>query len=156
MALEVGQQAPDFTLKATGEKDTVSLSDYKGKNVVLLFFPFAFSSVCTDELCGVSDGISEYSQLGTDVLAISVDSPFANEAFAQEKNISFPLLSDFNKEVAEKYGVLYDLGDFKGVSKRSAFVIDKNGVIQYAWSSDDPKQVPDFDEIKAKLGQLNG
>lgn len=155
MALTVGQRAPDFSLKATGDKETVSLSDYKDKNVVLLFFPFAFSPVCTDELCGVNDGLSEYSQLDTDVLAISVDSPFANEAFAKEEDLSIPLLSDFNKEVAEAYGVLYDLGDFKGVSKRSAFVIDKNGVIQYAWSSDDPQQVPDFAEIKAELERLN-
>lgn len=155
MALEIGQQAPEFSLKATGEKDNVSLADYKGKNVVLLFFPFAFSSVCTDELCGVNDGLSEFTRLGTDVLAVSVDSPFANEAFAKEQNLSIPLLSDFNKEVAEKYGVLYDLGDFKGVSKRSAFIIDKNGVIQYAWSSDDPKQVPDFAEIKGELAKLN-
>lgn len=155
MALEIGQQAPDFSLKSTGEQDKITLSDYKGKNVVLLFFPFAFSSVCTDELCGVSDGFSEFAQLNTDVLAVSVDSPFANQAFADAKNISFPLLSDFNKEVAEKYGVLYDLGDFKGVSKRSAFIIDKNGVIQYAWSSDDPKQVPDFNEIKSELEKLN-
>lgn len=156
MALEVGQQAPEFSLASTGDKENVSLTDYKGKNVVLLFFPFAFSPVCTDELCGVSDGLSEFSRMGTDVLAVSVDSPFANAAFAKEENLGFPLLSDFNKEVAEKYGVLYNLGDFKGVAKRSAFIIDKNGVIQYAWSSDDPQQVPDFDEIKNELAKLNG
>lgn len=154
MTLAVGQQAPNFSLKATGEKEQVSLSDYEGKNVVLLFFPFAFSPVCTDELCGVSEGLSEYAQVGTDVVAISVDSPFTNEAFARAEDIRFPLLSDFNKEVSEQYGVLYDLGDFKGVSKRAAFVVDKGGVIQYAWSSDDPKQVPDFAEIKGKLEQL--
>lgn len=155
MALEVGQQAPDFTLKSTGDQDQVRLSDSKGKNVVLLFFPFAFSPVCTDELCGVSDNFSEFADLDADVMAVSVDSPFANQAFAEAENIRIPLLSDFNKDVSEKYGVLYDLGDFKGVAKRSAFIIDKNGVIQYAWSSDDPKQVPDFNEIKNRLAELN-
>lgn len=154
MALDVGQQAPNFSLKATGEREQVHLSDYKDKNVVLLFFPFAFSPVCTDELCGVNDGLSEFTQLGTDVVAISVDSPFTNEAFAKSEGIRFPLLSDFNKEVSEQYGVLYDLGDFRGVAKRAAFIVDQNGVIQYAWSSDDPKQIPDFAEIKEKLEQL--
>src|SRR5690625_4217263 len=98
MALQVCQQAPAFSLKATGEQDNVSLADYKGRNVVLLFFPFAFSPVCTDELCGVSDGFAEYARLNADVLAISVDSPFANAAFAKEEKIGFPLLSDFNKD----------------------------------------------------------
>ena len=156
MALEVHRRASEFELASSGDQENVNLTDYKGKNVVLLFFPFAFSPVCTDELCGVSDGLSEFSRMGTDVLAVSVDSPFANAAFAKEENLGFPLLSDFNKEVAEKYGVLYNLGDFKGVAKRSAFIIDKNGVIQYAWSSDDPQQVPDFDEIKNELAKLNG
>ncbi|WP_054951368.1 redoxin domain-containing protein [Numidum massiliense] len=156
MSVTVGQQAPDFTLKATGDKETISLADYRGKNVVVLFYPFAFSPVCTDELCGLSDGLSDYSQLGVDIVAISVDSPFANAAFAAEQNIQLPLLSDFNKEVSAAYGVLYNLGDFQGVSKRSAFVVDKNGDVQYAWSSDDPKQLPDFAAIKRTLEQLNG
>jgi len=155
MALSVGTTAPDFTLKsknADGLVD-VSLSASKGdKNVVLLFFPLAFTSVCQDELCSVSGGMSDYEGLDAVVYGISVDSPFAQEGFAKAAGITLPLLSDFNKDVATAYDVIYaDLLGFKGVAKRSAFVVNKDGVISYAWSSDDPHDLPPFDELKAAL-----
>jgi peroxiredoxin len=156
MALKQNTQAPTFTLKqktADGLQE-VSLSDnYGKKNTVLLFFPLAFTSVCQDELCSVSGGLDQYEDLDAVVWGISVDSPFAQEAFAAKAGISLPLLSDFNKEVAAAYDVLYaDLLGLKGVAKRSAFVINKEGTIVYSWSSDDPKQLPDFDEIRSALG----
>jgi peroxiredoxin len=155
MALSTGTKAPSFTLKtktADGLED-VSLSTHLGeKKVVLLFFPLAFTSVCQDELCSVSGGLDQYASLDAVVYGISVDSPFAQEAFAQKAGIKLPLLSDFNKEVAAAYDVLYaDLLGFKGVAKRSAFVVDKDGTIAYSWSSEDPKQLPDFDEIQGAL-----
>lgn len=155
MALASGTKAPNFTLKsknAEGLKD-VTLSDNFGKkSTVLLFFPLAFTSVCTDEMCGVSNGLREYASLGAAVYGISVDSPFAQEAFALQNGIKFPLLSDFNKEVSKAYGVLFeDLLGLKGVSKRSAFVINKEGVIVYAESSDNPERLPNFDKLKASL-----
>ncbi|HEY8531455.1 MAG TPA: peroxiredoxin [Limnochorda sp.] len=152
--IEVGARAPEFTLKATGP-DQVSLSDYRGKNVVILFFPFAFSSVCTQELCGVRDGLSQFKDLNAEVLAISVDSPYTLKAFAEAQNLTFPLLSDFNKEVAPKYGAFYeDLNGFKGVAKRAAFVVDREGVVRYAWVSDVPTELPDMEAIQATLREL--
>ena len=155
MTLDIGNVAPDFTLKTKttdGLKD-VSLSDHlKDSSVVLLFFPFAFTSVCMAEACSVRDDLSSYEKLNAKVFGISVDSPFAQEVMAIKENLNFPLLSDFNKEVSKNYGVLYEefIG-FHGVSKRSAFVISSDGKISYAWSSDDPKQLPDFSEIKDSL-----
>jgi len=155
MALATGTKAPDFTLKtktADGLED-VTLSDNFGeKKTVLLFFPLAFTSVCMDEMCQVSDGLQDYEQLNARVYGISVDSPFAQEKMASEKNLKFPLLSDFNKEAAKAYDVLFeDLLGLKGVAKRSAFVIDEEGTIVYSESSDNPKQLPDFDAVKAAL-----
>ncbi|NDV63512.1 redoxin domain-containing protein [Puniceicoccales bacterium CK1056] len=155
MAISVNSIAPEFTLKqktADGLND-VSLKDNAGKKqTVLLFFPLAFTSVCQKELCSVSAGLDQYSDLDADVWAISVDSPFAQEAFAKSTGITIPLLSDFNKEVATAYDVLYaDLLGLKGVAKRSAFVVGKDGKVTYSWSSDDPKQLPPFDEIQAVL-----
>ena len=158
MGLNVGDQAPDFTLKSKSGDDLndISLSDYNGqKNVVVLFFPLAYTSVCTDEMCSVSGGLADYDALDAQVLAISVDSPFAQEAWAKENNITVPLLSDFNKEVSAAYGSQFeDLIGFKGVAKRSAFVIDKSGAVRFASVSDDPTVVPDFDAIKACLKDL--
>lgn len=156
MALQQNTKAPTFTLKqktADGLQE-VSLSDnYGKKNTVLLFFPLAFTSVCQDELCSVSGGLEQYEELDAVVWGISVDSPFAQEAFAAKAGISLPLLSDFNKDVAAAYEVLYeDLLGLKGVAKRSAFVINKEGTIVYSWSSEDPKQLPDFDELRSALG----
>jgi peroxiredoxin len=155
MALSINSTAPDFTLKtknAEGLHD-LRLSDHYGKQkTVLLFFPLAFTSVCMEEMCSVSSGIQEYADLNAAVYGISVDSPFALEKMAEVDGLKFPLLSDFNKEVATAYDVLYpDLLGFKGVAKRSAFVVDENGTIIYAESSDDPKQMPDFEAIKAAL-----
>jgi peroxiredoxin len=155
MALSINSKAPLFTLKrktADGLVD-VSLGDNIGKRkTVLLFFPLAFTSVCQDELCSVSAGLDQYGALEADVWGISVDSPFAQEAFARAAGITVPLLSDFNKETAASYDVLYaDLLGLKGVAKRSAFVVDRDGTITYSWSSDDPKQLPPFGEIQAVL-----
>lgn len=155
MALATGTKAPDFTLKtknADGLHD-VTLSDNFGKKkTVLLFFPLAFTSVCVDEMCTVNSGLQAYKDLNAEVYGISVDSPFSQEKMAAIDNLAFPLLSDFNKEVSAAYDVLYaDLLGFKGVSKRSAFVIDADGTIIYSESSDDPKVVPDFDAIKTAL-----
>jgi glutaredoxin-dependent peroxiredoxin len=155
MALSVGTKAPDFTLRsknAEGLQEVTLSATTEKSNVVLLFFPLAFTSVCQDELCSVSGGLADYDSLDAKVLAISVDSPFAQEAFAKSAGIKITLLSDFNKEVAAAYDVLYaDLLGFKGVAKRSAFVIGKDGVIKYSWSSDDPKQLPPFDVVKQAL-----
>ena len=157
MALAIGTQAPEFTLKSKTEdglKD-FSLSDHKGKdNVVLLFFPFAFTSVCVEEMCIMRDRLAQFSELDAAVYGISVDNPFAQEVMAKQDNINFPLLSDFNKVVSESYGVLYeDFIGYKGVAKRSAFVVNKEGEIIFASSSDDPKQMPDFDAIEQALSQ---
>ena len=155
MALEVGTKAPDFTLKsknADGLQD-VTLSDNFGKGkTVILFFPLAFTSVCEAELCSMRDSLQDYNDLGASVYAISVDSPFTQEVFANQNNLNFPLLSDFNKEASGDYDVLFeDLIGLKGVSKRSAFVVDSDGVIQFSSSSDDPTVLPDFEAIKAAL-----
>ncbi|MGC6424032.1 MAG: redoxin domain-containing protein [Lentimonas sp.] len=155
MALATGTKAPEFTLKtknAEGLQD-VSLSDNLGsKKTILLFFPLAFTSVCMKEMCDVSDSITAYNELNAAVYGISVDSPFAQEEMAKVDGLKFPLLSDFNKEVAAAYDVLYaDLLGFKGVAKRSAFVIDEDGVIIYSESSDDPHDLPNFEAIQAAL-----
>jgi peroxiredoxin len=157
MALAIGSKAPAFSLKsktADGLKD-VALADTLGKKqTVLLFFPLVYTSVCTAEMCSVSQGLDAYKALDAAVYAISVDSPFAQEAWAKENKITVPILSDFNKDVAKAYDVLYaDLLGFKGVAKRSAFVIGKDGVIKFASSSDDPKVLPDFGAIQAALKQ---
>ena len=159
MTLDIGNVAPDFTLKtktSEGLKD-VSLSDHlKDSSVILLFFPFAFTSVCMAEACSVRDDLSSFEKLNAKVFGISVDSPFAQEVMANKESLNFPLLSDFNKEVSKNYGVLYeDFIGFQGVSKRSAFVISPDGKISYSWSSDDPKQLPDFSEIKNSLSATN-
>jgi peroxiredoxin len=163
MPLAVGNKAPDFTLPtktADGPKQ-IKLSDNFGKkNTVLLFFPMAFTGVCTTEMCDVTQGLNAYRDLNAEVYGISGDNPFAQEAWAQKENIGVTLLSDYEHKVAKEYGVAYNsflpqmnLG-MAGVAKRSAFIIDKNGVIQYAESSDDAKQLPNFDKIKAKLAEL--
>jgi peroxiredoxin len=155
MALSTGTKAPAFSLKtktADGLKD-VALADTLGqKQTVLLFFPLAFTGVCTTEMCTVSEGFAAYSALNAAVYAISVDSPFAQEAWAKVNKITIPVLSDFNKDVAKAYDVLYpDLIGFIGVAKRSAFVIGADGVIKYSWVTEDPKVLPDFAAIQAAL-----
>jgi len=152
MSLNIGDKAPDFKLFNT-EKKEVSLSDFAGKKVLVLFFPLAFTSVCTTELCSVRDGITEYNDMDVTVLAISVDSLFTLEKFKAEQSLNFDLLSDFNRETAKAYDALYE--DFvlgmKHVAKRSAFVVDGDGVIQYAEVLESAGDLPDFDKIKAAL-----
>src|SRR6266702_4209747 len=155
MPLAVGTKAPDFTLstKTADRPKQIKLSDNFGKkNTLLLFFPMAFTGTCTTEMCEVSQGLAVYG--------ISGDNPFAQEAWAQKEKITVPLLSDYEHEVAKAYDVMYDsflpqlnLG-MAGVAKRAAFIIDKNGVIQFAESNDDARQLPNFDKIKAKLAEL--
>lgn len=163
MALQVGERAPDFELScrvADGVKK-FRLSDNRGrKHTVLLFFPMAFTGVCTKEMCEVSQGLGTYTALNAEVWGISGDNPFAQEAWAKKEGISVPLLSDYDHQVARAYGVAYDsflpqlnLG-MSGVPKRAAFVVDKEGIIRYAESSDDPKQLPDFARIKETLARL--
>ena len=158
MALSKGSKAPDFTLKSKTDEglEDISLSSNIGKtNTVLLFFPFAFTSVCQEEMCTISNEFKEYEKLDAVVYGVSVDSPFSQEAWAKSHGISVPLLSDFNKEVAIAYDVIYgELLGFKGVSKRSAFVINKSGEIEYAWSSEDPHNLPNFSEIKDVLKSM--
>ncbi len=152
MALQIGDTAPSFTL-ISSDKNPVSLADYSGKKLLVLFFPFAFTSVCTEELCATRDDISYYSNIGTEVVAISVDSPFTLEKFKADQNLNFPLLSDFNKDASRAYGCCYEdwiLG-LKGVSKRSAFVIDTNGKIAYAEVLENAGDVPNFEAIKVVL-----
>ena len=161
--LSVGDKAPDFSLScknADGIKQ-VKLSDNLGKtNTLLLFVPMAFTGVCTEEFCAISQGLDAYKTLGADVIGISGDNPFAQEAWATKEGITITLASDYEHATAQAYGIAYDaflpqLGlGMGGVAKRSAFIVDKEGTIQYAESSDDPKQLPDFEAIKAKLGEL--
>jgi glutaredoxin-dependent peroxiredoxin len=163
MPLAVGTKAPDFTLPTrvpAGPKQ-IRLSDNFGqKNTLLLFFPMAFTGTCTTEMCEVSAGLNAYVGLNAAVYGISGDNPFAQEAWAQKENIIVALLSDYEHKVAKDYDVMYDsflpqmnLG-MGGVPKRSAIIIDKNGVIQYAESNDDARQLPNFEKIKKKLEQL--
>ncbi|WP_460557583.1 peroxiredoxin [Ferruginibacter profundus] len=156
MAIEIGQAAPDFTLHDTDKKE-VTLSEQKGKNVLLLFFPLAFTGVCTKELCAIRDDIAKYNNANATVFGISVDSFATLKKFKEEQGYNFSLLSDFNKEVSSAYGCLYDafIGWMKGVSKRSAFIIDKEGIIQYAQVLESAGDLPDFEAINAKLEQLN-
>jgi peroxiredoxin len=155
MKLEPGQKAPDFTL-FDADKNKVSLSDFTGKNVLLLFFPQAFTGVCTKELCSVRDNIGMYEGVNAQVLGISVDSIFTLNRFREDQGYNFPLLSDFNKEVSEAYGSLYDtfVFDMKGVSKRSAFIVDKAGTIRYAEVLDSAGDMPNFDAIRDTLNTL--
>jgi peroxiredoxin len=155
MSLTVGQTAPDFKLFNT-EKQEVSLSAQKGSNVLLLFFPMAFTSVCTAELCSVRDNIAAYNTVNAKVFGISVDSPFTLGKFKEDQKLNFDLLSDFNKEVSTAYGSIY--ADFvlgmKGVSKRAAFVIDGNGTIRYAEVLENAGEQPNFENIMAALKSL--
>lgn len=155
MAAEVGKAAPDFTLKSNKMQD-VKLSDLRGNNVLLLFVPLAFTGVCTKELCSMRDSLKEYDGLNCKVFGVSTDSPFALDAWAREQGYQFPLLSDYNKATAQEYGALYDeLMGFKGVCKRSAFVIDRQGVLRYAEVLADARNLPNFDAIKSCLKQLS-
>jgi peroxiredoxin len=154
--LKIGDKAPDFKL-FNSEKKEVSLSDYKGKNVVVLFFPMAFTSVCTTELCTMRDDLTYYSGLNAEILAISVDSPFTLAKFKEDQRLNFPLLSDFNKETSKTYDAYYEefVMGMKGVAKRAAFVVDKEGIIRYAEVLESAGNLPNFEAIKQALQSLN-
>ena len=163
MTLNIGTKAPDFTLatKTAEGPRQIKLSDQFGKaNTLLLFFPMAFTGTCTTEMCGVSLDLSAYGGLNATVYGISGDNPFAQEAWAQKEKITVTLLSDYEHKIAQAYGVAYDsflpqmnLG-MGGVPKRAVFIIDRQGVIQYAECDDDARALPNFDKIKAKLAEL--
>jgi peroxiredoxin len=155
MNIEIGSKAPDFTL-FDSDKNKVSLSDFTGQNVLLLFFPAAFTGVCTTELCSVRDNMAQYASLHAKVLGISVDSIFTLAKFKEEQGYNFPLLSDFNKEVSTAYGSIYEtfVFDMKGVSRRSAFVIDKSGNVQYAEVLESAGDLPNFEAIQTTLSGL--
>ena len=161
--LTIGTKAPDFTLSTAttdGPKQVTLSAEIGGKNILLLFVPMAFTGVCTTELCEISKGIGSYDSLDCTVYGISGDNPFAQQAWAQKEGITITLLSDYEHAVAKAYGIAYEsflpqigLG-MGGVPKRSAFLIDRSGVIQYAEANDDPKQLPNFEAIQAKLAEL--
>ncbi|MBA3664768.1 MAG: peroxiredoxin [Bacteroidetes bacterium] len=156
MSLKTGQSAPAFKLFNTQKKE-VSLSDYKGKNVVLLFYPFAFSGTCTAELCNMRDSIAVYSGLNAEILGISTDSVFTQIKYKEDQKLNFELLSDFNKVTSKEYGSLYDTFIFgtAGVSKRSAFVIDKEGVIRYAEVLENASEQPSYEGIQECLKKIS-
>ncbi|MEO8171717.1 MAG: redoxin domain-containing protein [Sediminibacterium sp.] len=157
MPIQTGQQAPDFLLYDT-EKNKVSLADQKGSNVVLLFFPLAFTGTCTKELCSVRDSISLYNNANAKVFGISIDSLFTLGKYKEEQNLNFPLLSDFNKDAAKAYDVLYETFpafEMNGVSKRAAFIIDKEGTVRYAEVCPTPGDLPDFNAIQQTLDGLH-
>jgi peroxiredoxin len=157
MALPVGSKAPDFTLKSRSPVDVeVKPSNNFGKkNTVLLFFPLAFTSVCTKEMCDITSGLGTYAGLGAEVLAVSVDSPVAQAAWAKQENITITLASDLNKTVTKAYDVLFPmLAGMGDTAARAAFVIDKSGVIQYSERTPTPKDLPNFEAIQAALAKL--
>jgi glutaredoxin-dependent peroxiredoxin len=155
-SIRVGQPAPNLTL-FNSDKEKVSLSDFAGQNVLLLFFPQAFTGTCTKELCSTRDNIALYNQANARVLGISVDSVFTLAKYKEDQHLNFPLLSDFNKTVSSAYGALYDnfVFDMHGVSKRSAFVIDTQGIIRYAEVLETATDLPNFDAIHKTLEQLS-
>jgi len=151
----LNKKAPEFSLQ-NGNFESIALEELrKDGSVVILFYPLAFSSVCTEELCAIRDNMKIYGSLSATVVGISVDSLFVQRAFKQSQNLNFDLLSDFNKEVSKNYGVLYeDFYGMKGVSKRSAFVIDKEGIVRYEEIHDKDDVIPDFSRIQGVLAGL--
>src|SRR5947209_3247293 len=158
MPIPVGSKAPDFTLKskqASGLVDVKLSNNFGKKNTVLLFFPAAFTGVCTSEMCDITAGLSQYTGLNADVIGLSVDTPFAQEAWAQKEKIGITLASDLNKEVTKQYDVLFPmLAGVGDTAARAAFIIDKNGVIQYSEKTATPKDLPNFAAVKDKLAKL--
>ena len=156
MTISIGQKAPSFNL-FDSDKKNISLDSFAGQSVLILFFPFSFSSVCTAELCGVRDNLQVYNNANVSVVGISVDSLYTLHQFKNDQQINFTLLSDFNKNVSRDFGVLYDTFpafEMQGVSKRAAFIIDKNGLVQYAEICATPGDMPDFNAIKSKIASL--
>ena len=158
MAIKIGSKAPDFTLKskqASGLVDVKLSNNFGKKNTVLLFFPAAFTGVCTKEMCDISQGMNAFTGSNADVIGISIDTPFAQDAWAQKEKITVILASDLNKEVTKNYDVVFPmLAGVGDTSARAAFVIDKNGVVQYSEQTPTPKDLPNFDAVKATLAKL--
>jgi glutaredoxin-dependent peroxiredoxin len=156
MSLRVGQAAPEFKLFNTDKKE-ISLSDYRGKNLVILFYPFAFSGTCTAELCNMRDNFDVYNRLNAAIVGISIDSVFTQKRYKEEQKLNFELLSDFNKETSQAYNSLYDHFIFgtRGVSKRSAFVLDREGVIRHIQILENASEQPSYDDIQNCLKNLN-
>ena len=155
MAIQVGQQAPDFAL-FSDEKKEVKLSEFKGKNVVINFFPMAFTGVCTAQLCDARDNMKKYEKLNAEILGISVDSLFTLGKFKADNEYNFPLLSDFNKKVSEEYGAFYENFVFgmKGVSKRAVYVVDTEGVVRYAEVLSNAGELPNFAAVRETLEKI--
>ncbi|MGA9121024.1 MAG: peroxiredoxin [Bacteroidota bacterium] len=155
MPLQVGQKAPDFTLVDIEKKER-SLKEFLGKKIVLVFYPGAFTGVCTKEMCSFRDALANFNGMNAQVVGISVDGPFANKGFSNQNNINFPLLSDFTRTVSKQYAGLYE--SFSGVSgytaaKRAVFVLDPQGITRYAWISENPGVEPPYDEVKAAVAK---
>ena len=155
MALTVGNSAPDFKLFDTDRKER-SLGEFRGKTVVLAFYPGAFTGVCTKELCAFRDAMTNFNSLNAQVVGISVDSPFANKAFSDANHLTFPLLSDYTRDVTKKYGGVHD--DFAGLkgytaAKRAVFVVNPQGKVTYAWISDNPGVEPPYEEVRTAAGK---
>lgn len=155
MSIQIGQKAPNFNLTST-DRTAVTLEQYKGKNLLLLFFPLAFTGVCTAELCSTRDNIGVYEKADAEVLAVSVDSSAALKVFKDQNQFNFTLASDFNKTASTDYDTIYDVfgAGMKGVSKRSAFVIDKEGIVRYAEVLENAGELPNFDKIQKTLASL--
>ncbi len=154
MAVNVGSAAPEFKLYGTDLKER-SLSEFRGKNVILVFYPGAFTGVCTKELCTFRDSLTNFNSLDAQVVGISVDGPFANKGFADQNLLTFPLLSDFTRTVCKMYcGVHEDFAGLKGysVSKRAVYILDKKGIVTYRWVSENPGVEPPYDEVRKALG----
>ena len=152
-SIEIGKEAPDFELPDT-DMNTHKLSDYRGKSMILAFFPAAESPVCTLEMCKFRDSLADLKESGAEIIGISVDGPFANKVFSKNRQLNFPLLSDYKKETIHKYGiVMKDLGKLNGynAAKRSIFIVDSNGTTRYKWISDNPLVEPNYDEIRLQL-----
>lgn len=153
--LKTGDTAPDFSMYNT-EKQLITLSSLRGQNVVLLFFPFAFTSTCTKELCSVRDDIANYDKVNARVFGISVDSPYTLKKYKEDQHLNFDLLSDFNKEICGLYDSQYEVFNMgtKGVAKRSAFIVDRQGIIRYAEVLENASEIPNLDEVKDVLSKL--
>jgi len=155
--INVGDKAPDFTLSDTDRKPR-KLSEFLGKKLVLAFFPGAFTSVCTREMCTFRDSMARLNELKSHVVGISVNDPFSNKGLAEKNMLTFPILSDYNREVVRLYGIeLKDFAGLKGysVAKRSVFILDKNGIVRYRWISEDPGIEPNYKEIENALSQMD-
>ena len=156
MALKIGDKAPEFALFDT-ERKTRTLKEFLGKKTVLAFFPGAFTGVCTKEMCAFRDSLAALNSIGAQVVAISVDSPFSNKGFADQNKLTFPILSDFSRDVSKKYGGVH--GDFAGITgytaaKRAVFILDPQGSVKYAWISENPGVEPNYEEIKKALASV--